>query len=985
MKRLKALFTFGILWAALTAVPVDSYAYVATTVDVVYDTESGIYNTDYTATLDDGTVLGFSNIWYGGCQFTGAISQKGEISVPDSVRVSGNHEAFAVTYINGNCDFTSAQSVVSLKLPKTIDYLYGLPLSVKTLHMNKYVSNINQSALTYLDKVLVPEEYLTDFLNNGTWRRGVLINAEGTEPLKIIINITKAGEFAQLLLQQTDDWYKVNDLTVVGDLNENDLNVFKRIEQLTDLDLSKANIESIPDHFSGLSYSGGYGLGILRKVALPEIESIGISAFYNCIKLKDITIPKVREIKDHAFRSCGMSQINLPEGLESMGQYAFRESQLESIAIPSSITRIPYCCFQNTPLSSVSIPSSVTTIGGYAFYSTNLESVTFPKVENIEYHAFSNCSQLSEVNFAEGLLEIGSQAFEYCPALTKIDLPGTLLNVNGGAFGYCTNLKSVTCRAVIPPTHNGYSSILNGCDFKDVTLYVPAMSIDTYRAEPGWDSFYTILPMSEKISNAYIYDEITVEDPSVFTDDCKLTLDWQYQYRKRTRGNWCGALVYNGSSTFSVKDFKQYHHMGENYNKDDPYYYNAMLPSLIPNGPMRADNVQNTMLFKSRSVWYFISLPYDVKVSDIIYPDETQFVIRKYSGSNRAQQSGDTWLNLTTDSIMHAYEGYIFRCNKNDSEFTFPAINNTNKNKIFEKESVMMPLGEYLSEFEHNRSWNLVGNPYPCYYDTRYMDFTAPITVWNRNNSRYDAYSPIDDSFILRPTQAFFVQRPVNQSSITFNKEGRQNNKAVREMSANSIRHRIPGPDSRKIYNLILSDGTMEDRTRVVINNEATCCYELDKDASKFFADDNASVLVYTLQDGVKYAINERPLSDGFVNLGFYAPSAGEYTLSLDKSESEDVILIDNVEKKETPLSGEYHFSAAAGFNDSRFTICFGPTTDIDSIITDCGVTDTNALKAVYTTDGRLVGNYTDEEISALPKGIYIVSSKDANRKIVVK
>lgn len=982
MKKLKNLLSLGILWATLTAVPLDSYAYVATTVDVVYDTASGIENTDYIATLNDGTVLGFRSR-YGGYQFTGAISQEGEISVPDSIRIPGNHKASAVICIDNYCDFMSAQSVISLKLPKTIDYLYGMPSSVKVLHMNNYVSNIYSSTLTNLDKVLVPEESLTDFLNNDTWRCGVLINAEGTEPLKITINMTKAGEFAQMLLQLTDNWYKVNEVTVVGDLNENDLNVFYRMEQLTDLDLAKANIESVPDNFSGIS-NYGYGLGILRKVALPEIESIGIRAFYNCRKLKDITIPKVREIKNYAFRYCGMSQISLPEGLESIGQYAFYESQLESIAIPSSVTSIKYGCFQNTPLESVSIPPSITTIDDYAFESTNLKSVTLPKVEKIGSYAFSKCSQLSEVNFAEGLYEIGSSAFSNCKALTKIDLPSSMLNVNGKAFGYCTNLKSVTSCAVVPPTHNGSNSILYGCDKTDVTLYVPAMSIDTYRAEPGWDSFYTILPMSEKISNAYIYDEVIVENPSVFTNDCKLTLGWQYQYHKGTNGYWCGALDYNGSSTFSVKDFKQYHELG-NSSSGNQYYNNARLTSLIPNGPMRADNVHTAIRFNSQSVWYFISLPYDVKVSEIIYPDENQFVIRRYSGCNRAQQSGDTWLNLTTDSIMHAYEGYIFRCNKNDAEFTFPAINNANKNKIFEKESVVMPLGEYLSEFEHNRSWNLVGNPYPCYYDTRYMDFTSPITVWNRYNKRYDAYSPIDDSFILRPTQAFFVQRPVNQSSITFNKEGRQNNNSVREMSASSIRHKTPCLDSRKIFNLILSGDTMEDRTRIVINSEATCSYELDKDASKFFTDDNTSVLVYTLHNGVKYAINERPLSDGLVNLGFYAPSAGEYTLSLDMLESEDVILIDNVEKKETPLSGEYHFSAAAGFNDSRFTICFGPTTGIDSIIADSGMTDSNVLKAVYTTDGRFVGNYSDEEISALPKGIYIVSSKDANRKIVVK
>lgn len=333
---------------------------------------------------------------------------------------------------------------------------------------------------------------------------------------------------------------------------------------------------------------------------------------------------------------------------------------------------------------------------------------------------------------------------------------------------------------------------------------------------------------------------------------------------------------------------------------------------------------------------------------------------------------------------MNAYEGYILRCNKRNAEFTFPAINNTNKNKVFEHESVVVPLSEYLSEFEHNRSWNLIGNPYPCYYDSRHMDFTAPITVWNRYNRCYDAYSPVDDSYILHPAQSFFVQRPVGQATITFDKAGRQKNATVQDLQANARRSDATN-SHRKIFNVLMSDGTIENHTRFVVNSNASLAYELDKDASKFIADDNTAMLVYTVEDGVKYAINERPMADGIINIGFYAPMDGDFTLSLNTTEQEPLILIDRETNTETTLSEEYHFTAQAGYNDNRFTIILGGATGIGSINAENGTISANSPYAVYTTDGRLVGNYNAGTTTNLSKGIYIINSKDVKRKIVVK
>ncbi len=981
MKKIHSLLVLGILGAMLSAMPQKSNA---TTVDVVSNSSSGIADANLTTTLSDGTILGFrrsgSTVY-----LCGAISQLVELTIPDSIFYSSNR--YAVKYIGYNrCDFDNAQNVTSLTLPATTIEISDLPETVKVLHTNSYISSLTSSQLSNLNKVLVPESTLSSYYGNTNWSNYVLINVEGTEPLRVTVNMTKAGEFAQLLLQQTDNWYKVNELTVVGELNTDDLNVFKRMKQLTKLDLSRAIISNIPNQFDGASSTSNnrYGFNILEELILPEVNNIGEYAFAECYRLKSITMPKVNSIGYGAFSRLGANQITLPEGIASIADYAFYYSKIERITIPSSITEISDYCFKGcSSLKSASIPASVTKIGAEAFRESGLTSITLPGVESIAYRAFYNNKQLAEVVFAEGLESFEGEPFYGCTALTEIDLPSTFCSMDNRAFANCTNIKKVISRAVVPPTHNNSSSILDGCDKTDVKLYVPAMSIDRYRAESGWKTFYTILPMEDKISYAYIYDYSTIDDATGFNDNLDMRIDWRSQNRNGASQYYCGALDFNGSSTLSMHNYKQYHHMGRS-NSNNQYSYEAHFTSLIPNGTMRSDNVETVLRIYNTSTWYFISLPYDVKVSDITYTDDAQFVIRKYSGNNRAMQTGNTWINLTADDTMNAYEGYILRCNKQNADFTFPAINNTNKNKVFEKESVVMPLGEYLSEFEHNRSWNLIGNPYPCYYDTRHMDFTAPITVWNRYHERYDAYSPVDDSYILHPAQAFFVQRPVDQATITFDKAGRQKDATVQTIQANA-RIRVATNSHRKIFNVHMSNGAIEDHTRFVVNSNASLEYELDKDASKFITDNNSTMLIYTVENGVKYAINERPMAEGVVSLGFYANEEGNYSLSLNTNEDDNIILIDNETNTETALSGEYQFTAKAGYNDSRFTLKFGETTGINTINVDNRTISTNSPYAVYTIDGRLVGNYNAGITAHLTKGIYIINSKDVKRKIVVK
>ena len=374
-----------------------------------------------------------------------------------------------------------------------------------------------------------------------------------------------------------------------------------------------------------------------------------------------------------------------------------------------------------------------------------------------------------------------------------------------------------------------------------------------------------------------------------------------------------------------------------------------------------------------------VTFPFDIKVSDIqntsTYGNDTPFVIRKYDGAKRAAgELSNTWVNMTTDSTLQAGKGYIWRTADNPDYrniwLTFYALQTVNKNNLFANDNVEVSLNSFESEFEHNRSWNLIGNPYPCFYDIRAMQTSAPITVWDVSKSNYSAYSPMDDAYILNPGQAFFVQRPVDEESITFLKEGRQTNLTVRDIQYNKVSARASSEVERSVFNFVLSNGEHSDRTRFVINGSAKMDYESARDASKFMELEHPVMQFYTLNGDVRYSINERPLGEGVIKLGMQIVDEGMYTISLDSKVENEVYLIDHLTGSEVRLDGNsYSFHSEIGTFESRFSIRLGSgdTTGIKTVENAAATND-----VYYDLNGRRISEPT--------KGVYV---KDGKKTII--
>ena len=162
---------------------------------------------------------------------------------------------------------------------------------------------------------------------------------------------------------------------------------------------------------------------------------------------------------------------------------------ITSITIPSGVQTIGDSAFNScTGLTSVTIGNSVTSIGASAFSGcSSLTSITIPNsVTTIGVTAFVNCSGLTSVTIGNSVTSIGTSAFRFCNSLTSITIPDTVTKVGQQAFRDCTGLTSITIKATTPPTLDNVNAFSNT---NNCPIYVPAASVETYKAASGWSSY----------------------------------------------------------------------------------------------------------------------------------------------------------------------------------------------------------------------------------------------------------------------------------------------------------------------------------------------------------------------------------------------------------------------------------------------------------------------------------------------------------------
>ena len=786
-----------------------------------------------------------------------------------------------------------------------------------------------------------------------------------------VIDLAAPGQLGEEAIAQFGTLPKVDVLRLKGSLNKEDWTTIKNMTTLCYLDMSETTVTEIPaEAFTNTS---------IRTIKWPaNLKVIGGKAFYN------------KYLRGH---------LVLPETLDSIGPSAFYRNYIDSVSMPhkqiafandifrenSNLTKVEFnsCASYMTnnmfysckKLRSVSGMECVKTIGGSvfaecdslrtvgnivptmignnAFYACRkLESFDLSQVTSVGEGAFYSCQSLKTVDMPE-VSSMGGSCFSSCSALTSVSIGDKLSKIPNSAFSGCSALKTITLGASVSyfdySAFNGVSpeklyinaptppGVYNNDVFGSTsgTLYVPEYSMVSYKLHDYWSKFTSVDVNPNPVTSLALNGKLSLTSNARIPDSPNV-------------------MMYGNGSSFIINGNKE-----QTLGSFVAYYNYGVSSSVISRCNNMTSTASEARYWMNSGYWYFICPPFDVRMSDITTISGNQVAVRYYDSEARATGSTSNWKDVAPEATLKAGQGYIFRVSSADY-VCMPATEETH-NQIFRSQAVTTPLSEYSSDDANARNWNLVGNPYACFYDIYRMDYTAPLTVWNSDNSTYNAYSIADDDFALHPMEAFFVQKPDGVEAITFQPEGRQITSTIDHSAG--VKAMAGKAASRRFIELELSNGITDDHTRLVVNPQAQETFDANNDASKMMSTD-VTAQIFSVQGDEAYAIKESPFAAGQAEIGMWFPADGQYVVNITRADVK-VELMDNGAVVPMP----YTFTADEGFCEGRFVLRI--TTAPTAIE---GVDGNDASAPLYDLQGRKVGSTTH-------KGIYVQKGK----KMVVK
>lgn len=329
----------------------------------------------------------------------------------------------------------------------------------------------------------------------------------------VVIEVAEPGGLQQRIEELGIDPAKIENLKLVGNINEEDFNYIQSVMKYTlcRINLKEVNLAQVyvDNHYH---YETGKSQDEYVDDYLPY------RAFRGMVSLRHIILPdSLKEIGEYAFESVQLSYpLILPEGLTHIHQSAFNKAVLD-LEMPYSIVYIGNYAFQNMSSSTMGystlrLTDDVKYIGTRAFCDVRCFKGSFYLSANLEYlgvEAFCNCGSgltgdiviplgmtkiptnaFTNMGFDNGtnlylhdnIEVIGKSAFAGIKIKNPLVLPANLTILSDGAFDRCSmNLNNL----VLPEGLRQIGNCAFGSNTITGTVEVPdGISM----VEGGWEN-----------------------------------------------------------------------------------------------------------------------------------------------------------------------------------------------------------------------------------------------------------------------------------------------------------------------------------------------------------------------------------------------------------------------------------------------------------------------------------------------------------------
>ena len=780
----------------------------------------------------------------------------------------------------------------------------------------------------------------------------------------------------------------------------------------------------------------------LQEVVLPKnLRVIGDRTFFDCRALRSINLPEsLTSIGESAFQGAGLTEVTIPANVETIGNYAFggknteyygysyyqnafsnsnntgwlynlypyheekpySGGSLQLIIIPknSKLRTISAWAFAgNNNLKKVSIlGDSIISIATGAFYRCQLDTLILPPhLQELNTLSFGKCSGLKFVAMPNSLTEIASNAFVGCENLDNIQFPKKLTKIGHHAFADCTNLRNVDIPGLVTDIEE-YA--FKDCNVRSVYSYLfDPFTIGQNTFSPYANANATLfVPNVEDTEMKYLYDT----QWSQFLNRQRMDKNFEYDdfYGKGDINIKCEDDPLNGNPNATL-----YPGAGliiEDNNCDTTGLGNINIGgdgnndwgSIIAGCNLRIDSLIQHITVMGKK-WYFFGFPFEVRIADI--QADAKYVIYEYDGQMRAKRDTTGWKRLPKDQeYLYPGHGYIFQFNFSISGDISIIIPSPRFCEMLEK----IILKFFPSDKANNKSWNYASNPFLGYYDINDLNITTPITIWDVAQGTYRTIRPGDDDYYFSPYEGFFLQNTEERDfELTFDRNKAMTKKQLDEQRDTRrqamARTQRPASD-RAIINLTLSSDNAGDNTRIVINEKAGLGYDLGLDAAKFLSTENDVPQIFSYdENNVQYAINERPMQTGTIELGLRIPASGMYTIDATRMDTAFYLLDRQMNIMHDFGMGAYTFSTGAGMQSNRFALVrqYNAPTDMENSVEKAQIEVTaNGLYIhgtadiqVYNAAGIIVADGTYSGAMSLPAGVYMVVANGNATKYVVR